>query len=80
MNIVDAYRSGVELHFKFFQVQPLFGLARVQIVVEITRSISKAVELPVRSQQDGGRSLLIGHAGVSTLPAPRNTQSTVSRC
>lgn len=66
---VCPYCSGVELHFEFLQVEPLFGLAGVQVVVEVARRVAKAVELPVRSQQDGGGSLLIGHTGVSALPA-----------
>ena len=64
------YCSGVELHFEFFQIEPLFGLAGVQVMVEVTGSITKAVELPVWSQQDGGWSLLIGHTRVPAFPTP----------
>lgn len=71
---LHSHCSGVELHLEFFQIQPVFGLAGVQVMVEIPSSIAEAVELPVRSQEDGGWSLLIGHTGVSAFPTPRNRQ------
>lgn len=68
------YCSGVELHFEFFQVEPVFGLAGVQVMVEVTCRIAKTVEFPVGSQQDRGWSLLIGHTRVPTFPTPGRRQ------
>lgn len=73
---VRPYCSGVQLHFELLQVQPVFGLAGVQVVVEVTSCVAETVELPVWSQQDGGGGLLIGHTRVSTLPAPAGRQGS----
>lgn len=59
----------MKLHLELLQVQPVFGLAGVQVVVEVARRVAKTVELPVWGEQDGGWSLLIGHSGVSAFPA-----------
>lgn len=71
-----SHCSGVKLHLEFFQIEPVFGLAGVQVMVEIPSSVAEAVELPVRSQKDGGGSLLIGHTRVSSFPAPRKRQAS----
>lgn len=67
---VYPYCSGVELHFEFFQIEPVFGLAGVQVMVEVTCCVAETVELPVWSQQDRSWSLLIGHTRVPAFPTP----------
>ena len=69
------YCSGVEFHFEFLQVEPVFWLARVQVMVEVPCCIAKTVELPVWSQQDRGWSLLIGHTRIPTFPTPERRKS-----
>lgn len=39
-------------------------------MVEVPGSIPKAVELPLRCQQDGGRGLLVGDTRVTSFPSP----------
>lgn len=65
-----AYPSGMQLHLELLQVQPLLGLVGIQVVVEVPGGIPEAVELPLGSQQDGGRSLLVGHSRVAPFPSP----------
>lgn len=65
-----AHPSRVQLHLELLQVQPLLGLIGVQVVVKVPGSIPETVELPLWSQQDGGRSLLVGHPRVASLPSP----------
>lgn len=60
----------MELHFEFLKVKPVFGFAGVQVVIEVTSRITKTVELPVWSEEDGGRCLLIGYTWVPALPTP----------
>lgn len=70
----------VQLHLELLQVEPVFGLAGVQVVVKVPGCVTKAVELPVRGQQDGGWGLLIGHTRVPTFPPPvaTSTASTLA--
>lgn len=65
-----AYASGMQSHLEPLQVQPLLGLAGIQVMVEVPGGVPEAVELPLRGQQDGGRSLLVGHPGVAPFPSP----------
>lgn len=65
-----AYPCGVEFHLELLQVQPLLGLIGVQVVVEVPGGVPKAVEFPLGCQQDSGRGLLVGNAGVTSFPSP----------
>lgn len=65
-----AHPSRVQLHLELLQVQPLLGLVGIQVVVKVPGGIPETVELPLWSQQDGGRSLLVGHPRVASLPSP----------
>ena len=60
----------MEFHLELLQIQPLLGLVGVQVMVEVPGGIPKAVELPLWCQQDSGRGLLVGNAGVTSLPSP----------
>lgn len=73
-----CYRSRVEFHFKLLQVEPLLWLGGVQVMVKISRCVTKAVELLVRAQQNGGRCLLVGHPRVSALPTPSNRSTSTN--
>lgn len=70
-----AYCSGVELHLELLQVEPLLGLAGIQVMVEVSCCVAKTVEFSVWSEQDCGGSFLIGHPRVSALPAPGGEKS-----
>lgn len=60
----------MQLHLELLQVQPLLGLVGVQVMVKVPGGIPETVELPLWRQQDGGRSLLVGHPRVASFPSP----------
>lgn len=60
----------MDLHLELVEVEPVPGLLRVQIVVEVPGRKPEAVEAQFGSQQQTRRALLIGHPGVAALPAP----------
>lgn len=70
-----AYCSGVQLHLEFLQVEPLLGLAGIQVMVEVSCCVAETVEFSVWSEQDCGGSFLIGHPRVPALPAPGGEKS-----
>lgn len=64
------HAGAVDLHLELVKVQPVPGLLRVQVVVEVPGRKAEAVEAQVRGQQQARGALLIGHARVAALPAP----------
>lgn len=60
----------MDLHLELIEVEPVPGLLRVQVVVEVPGREPETVKPQLGSQQQTRRALLIGHAGVAALPAP----------
>ena len=56
----------VKIHIEPFKEEPILSVVLIQIIVEVPGGEPKGVELPVWSQQQHCRRLLVVHARVIT--------------
>lgn len=69
----------MDLHLELIKVEPVPGLLRVQVVVEVPGREPETMKPQLGSQQQTRRALLIGHPGVAALPAPARVGGKKSR-
>jgi hypothetical protein len=59
--MLAAYLCLMQIHFEFLQVEPTLAFVGIEIVKEVVRGESKRMKFQIRSEENGGRSLLIDH-------------------
>ena len=64
----DTHLVMVQHHLELVEVEPLGGLLCAEVVEAVPGGEAEGVELPPRTEEEGGGRLLVAHARVVPLP------------